>query len=126
MRGVGAFPYSAEAVQSRNSQASGEVSVRASADRGFVQLPAQSLRNVRRPFVERRHPASPLHRRTVYASRDLQRAFAVEWFQRAQLAVDSRGVLHPRDSHIERSHGLRGNDPVITRVTKNVLDKLGK
>lgn len=24
------------------------------------------------------------------------------------------------------SHGLRGNDPVVTRVTKNVLDKLGK
>ena len=24
------------------------------------------------------------------------------------------------------SHGLRGNDPVVVRITKNVLDRLGK
>jgi hypothetical protein len=26
----------------------------------------------------------------------------------------------------DRPHGLRGNGPIVARVTKNVLDKLGK
>jgi hypothetical protein len=57
-----------------------------------------------------------------------------EWYERwekgrtgnAVLGTYTRGGTVVTVGSTDWSHGLRGNDPVVTRVTKNVLEKLGK
>lgn len=57
-----------------------------------------------------------------------------EWYERwekgrtgnAVIGTYTRGGTVVTVGSTDWSHGLRGNDPVVVRVTKNVLDKLGK
>jgi hypothetical protein len=57
-----------------------------------------------------------------------------EWYEKwekgrtgnAVLGVYTRGGTVVTAGTTDWSHGLRGNDPVVVRVTRNVLDKLGK
>jgi hypothetical protein len=57
-----------------------------------------------------------------------------EWYEKwekgrtgqAVVGTYTRGGTVVTVGTTDWSHGLRGNDPVVTRVTKNVLDKLGK
>ena len=57
-----------------------------------------------------------------------------EWYEKwekgrvgnAVIGTYTRGGTVVTVGSTDWSHGLRGNDPVVVRVTKNVLDKLGK
>ena len=57
-----------------------------------------------------------------------------EWYEKwekgrvgnAVIGTYTRGGTVVTVGSTDWSHGLRGGDPVVTRVTKNVLDKLGK
>ena len=57
-----------------------------------------------------------------------------EWYEKwekgrtgnAVIGTYARGGTVVTVGSTDWSHGLRGNDPVVVRVTKNVLDKLGK
>ena len=57
-----------------------------------------------------------------------------EWYERwekgrtgnAVIGTYTRGGTVATVGSTDWSHGLRGNDPVVVRVTKNVLDRLGK
>src|ERR1700686_3310970 len=109
MSGVGAFSNSSEAIQRGDSQAGGEVSVRATADGRFFQFPAQLLCNRCSFLVQRGDTRAPLHRWAVKGSLDFQLAFAIKGFERSELAVDYRSVFHVCHANIERSNCLRRN-----------------
>lgn len=49
------------------------------------------------------------------------------WFDSA-LSADkfTRGGTVVTAGSTDRAHGLRGKDPAVERITKNVLDRLGK
>ena len=57
-----------------------------------------------------------------------------EWYEKwekgrtgnAVLGTYTRGGTVVTVGSTDWSHGLRGNDPVVVRITKNVLDKLGQ
>ncbi len=57
-----------------------------------------------------------------------------EWYDRwekgrtgqAVLGVYTRGGMVVTVGSTDWSHGLRGNEPVVERITRNVLDRLGK
>jgi N,N-dimethylformamidase beta subunit-like protein len=57
-----------------------------------------------------------------------------EWYERwekgrtgnAVMGVYTRGGTVVTVGTTDWSHGLRGNDPAVVRITRNVLDKLGK
>jgi hypothetical protein len=56
------------------------------------------------------------------------------WYERfpkdregaAVLGAYTRGGTVVTTGTTDWAHGLRGNDPVVTRITRNVLDRLGK
>jgi hypothetical protein len=57
-----------------------------------------------------------------------------EWYEKWEKSRTGQAVLgtYTRNGTVvtvgstDWSHGLRGNDPVVVRITRNVLDKLGK
>ncbi len=73
-----AFSNPSQAVECWNSQAGGEVSIRAAAYGRFLQLPAKFFCNLRGFLIKHGDASAPFHRRTVYGSCDFQLAFAIE------------------------------------------------
>src|SRR5437016_13699978 len=99
---MGALAHSAKTIQRRNAQAGGEVSVGTPAYRCFLKFPVQLPGDFGSLFVKRSHARSPLHRRTIDASRDLQLAFAIERLAPAKFAVDRGRIFHAPHPYVER------------------------
>src|SRR5690348_3920142 len=91
----------AHAIEGRDADASGEISVGAAAYSRFFQLPFNLLRNCLCLFVERGDTGIPLHGQTVHATIDAERAVLVERLQRAEFAIERGRLLGEFDSHID-------------------------
>src|SRR5581483_2741950 len=107
---VGAFTDAAETVESGNTQSSRKVSVGASSHSSFFELPPQLLRNPSRLVVKTHHAASALHGRTIHSAFEFNFAFAIDWFEGAQLAFNLGRVFHAGQADIERGGSFGGND----------------
>ena len=114
--------HSTQPIQRWNPQAGREISIRAATHRCLFQLPPESFSNLCGLAIKTRHPVASLHRRTIYPSRDLQLAFAIERLQRSQLAITAQRhrttdlVARPASSSEEMGYGsllIRTSAPVF-------------
>src|SRR5215471_2430365 len=110
MNRMRAFTDSAHSIESRNTNACGEVAIGSAADCGFFQPPVDVLRDRLRLLVERDHTSIALHWQAVDATGNLELAVLVVRLQGAHLAVESSRLLRALDTHIDLGTRLRCDD----------------
>src|SRR5579872_5406575 len=115
---MSAFADAAKAVERGDAEGGGEVSVGTSANGGFVELPADFLRDGLRFLVESGDAFGALHRKTVDAAFNVELAEFVERFQSSQLAIESFCLLHFFDADVDLDAGFGGDD-VGARASAN-------
>src|ERR1700757_819249 len=100
MAGMGPIADAPQAVQSRNSETGGEVSVGAPSHGSFAQAPSQFPGDECGLLVKSGDPRGAFHRRTVHAAGDRELASVIERPKRTQLAVDAGRVFYAGDADI--------------------------
>lgn len=116
--GVCSLTNGAQAVESRDADAGGEVSIRASTDGSFFELPADLVGDGLRLLVERGDTGGALHGQAVDAAVDVQFAMLVEGLKGAHFSVKAGGLFGTFDADVDFGDGFGGND-VGARASAN-------
>ena len=110
MDGVSAVADSSHAVERGDADAGGEISVGASADGGFFQLPIDVVRDGLRFFVERGDAGGAFHGQAVDAAVDGELAVFVEGLQGAKLFGRGWRPASLLDADVDLDRGFGGDD----------------
>ncbi len=103
---MGAVPYSSQTVQSWNSEAGGEVAIRATANCDFFQLHPNLAPNSARQFEQLRYLPGAFQRRTVDAAAYLELALGIDGAQAEHFALHSCAIFLARDAEIDLGTGF--------------------
>src|SRR5579872_2136159 len=93
VQGVGAIANAAHTIECRNPDPGGEVSIRATAHGGLLELPADVAGDGPRFLVERCDSWSSLHRHAVDSTFDAKLATLVERSKRMEFAIEAGRLL---------------------------------
>src|ERR1700740_3664922 len=95
------FAEPAHAVESRNADARGEVSVRAATHGGFFEFPIDMSSQGSGFFVQPSDPGVALHGKAIHAALDAELATLIKGFERAHFAVKEPCLLGLLDADID-------------------------